>query len=71
MVRITYEGRLGSEPDVREIPFVVGILADLAGSPDQPFAPLHLREFVEVGVETLDRIVAAVKPDSCSGSKTR
>ena len=35
-VHITYDVEIGDAIEMKEIPFVVGVLADLSGKPDQP-----------------------------------
>ena len=41
-VHITYDVETGDAVEQKEIPFVVGVLSDLSGQPDQPL-PLTLR----------------------------
>jgi type VI secretion system protein ImpC len=57
--RISFESRLDGARYVQEIPFVIGILADLAGSPAEPHAPLGDRRFLEVSPETLGTVLNA------------
>jgi len=35
-VQITYDVETGGAIEMKELPFVVGVMADLAGKPDQP-----------------------------------
>ena len=62
MGRIIYETRINGETLAREIPFVVGVLADLSGAPLAPLPLFSDREFVEVREENLDQILAAAEP---------
>ena len=62
MGRIIYETRINGETLAKEIPFVVGVLADLSGAPSVPLPPFGDREFVEVCENNLDQILAAAEP---------
>ncbi|AMY07714.1 type VI secretion protein, EvpB/ family [Luteitalea pratensis] len=45
-----------------ELPFVLGVMADLSGQPDQQLEPLDAREFVPVDADTFDTLLAAARP---------
>jgi type VI secretion system protein ImpC len=62
MVHITYNITINGETRARELPFLVGVLADLAGMPQEPLAPFPEREFMEVRAETFDRVLACLTP---------
>jgi len=47
-VHITYDVEIGNAIQEVELPFVVGVLADLAGTPSSPLAPLKQRKFIEI-----------------------
>ncbi|MBV9403737.1 MAG: type VI secretion system contractile sheath small subunit, partial [Acidobacteriaceae bacterium] len=47
-VHITYDVEIGDSIEKRELPFVVGVLADLSGTPDKPLPPIAKRKFVEI-----------------------
>jgi type VI secretion system protein ImpB len=47
-VHITYEVETGGAIEKRELPFVVGVLADLSHQPEQPLPRLQHRKFVTV-----------------------
>jgi type VI secretion system protein ImpB len=53
----------GSEKKV-QIPFVMGVLADLAGKPkpDDPITPVDDREFLEIDVDNFNDRLKAMKP---------
>lgn len=61
-VHITYEVETEGEERQREIPFVLGILADLSGNPEQPLPELADRPFVEIDRDTIDSVMAKQKP---------
>ena len=47
---------------VTELPFVVGVLADLSGMPSTALPALAVRRFVEVDVDNFDEVLKAAKP---------
>jgi type VI secretion system protein ImpB len=61
-VQITYDVEIGSAIQKKELPMVVGILADLSGSPDTPLPKLKDRKFVEIDHDTFDDVLAAIHP---------
>ena len=63
-VQIEYDVELyGSEKKV-QIPFVMGVLADLAGKPkpDDPIKSVDEREFLEIDVDNFNDRLKAMKP---------
>ena len=61
-VQIEYEVELyGAEKKV-QLPFVMGVMADLAGKPAEPLAPVAERKFLEVDVDNFDSRMKAMKP---------
>jgi type VI secretion system protein ImpB len=61
-VHITYDVEVGDAIEMKEIPFVVGVLSDLSGKPDQPLPKLKDRKFVEIDRDNFDNVLAAMKP---------
>jgi type VI secretion system protein ImpB len=61
-VHITYDVEIGDAIEMKEIPFVVGLLADLSGKPADPLAPVADRKFLEVDVDNFDARMKAMKP---------
>lgn len=61
-VQITYDVEVGDTVEMKEIPFVVGVLADLSGKPDEPLPKLKDRKFVEIDRDNFDNVLAAMKP---------
>ena len=47
-VQITYDVEVGGAIELKELPFVVGVLGDFTGQPEQPLPRLKDRKFVEV-----------------------
>jgi type VI secretion system protein ImpB len=61
-VQIEYDVEVyGAEKKV-QLPFVMGVLADLSGKPAEPLAPVADRKFLEVDVDNFDARMKAMKP---------
>lgn len=61
-VQIEYDVELyGAEKKI-ELPFVMGILADLSGNPVEPLAPVADRKFLEIDVDNFDERMKAMQP---------
>jgi len=61
-VQITYDVEIGDAIELKEIPFVMGVLADLTGQPKTPLAPLKERKFVEINPDNFDTVLANMSP---------
>ena len=61
-VQIEYDVELyGSEKKI-ELPFVMGVMADLVGKPVEPLPELADRQFLEIDVDNFDERMKALKP---------
>ncbi|MDE1183235.1 type VI secretion system contractile sheath small subunit [Paraburkholderia sp.] len=61
-VQIEYDVELyGSEHKV-EIPFVMGVIADLAGKSLKPLPELEQRKFLEVDIDNFDERLKSIQP---------
>lgn len=61
-VQIDYDVELyGAEKKV-QIPFVMGVMADLSGNPAEPLAPISERKILEIDVDNFDERLKASKP---------
>ncbi len=61
-VQIEYDVELyGSEKKI-QLPFVMGVLADLSGKPAEPLAPIVDRKFLEIDVDNFNSRMKAIKP---------
>ena len=61
-VQIEYDVELyGAEKKV-QLPFVMGVLADLSGKPAQPPLPVAQRKFVELDGDNFDSRMKAIRP---------
>ncbi|HUB30854.1 MAG TPA: type VI secretion system contractile sheath small subunit [Terracidiphilus sp.] len=61
-VQITYDVEVGGAIEVKELPFVVGVLGDFTGNPEQPLPKLKDRKFVEVNPDNFDTVLEGMKP---------
>jgi len=61
-VQITYDVEIGGAIQTRELPLVVGVLADLSGNPAQPLPKLKDRKFVEIDRDNFNDVLAACAP---------
>ena len=61
-VHITYDVEVGDAIEVKELPFVMGILGDLTGQPEQPLAALKDRKFVEITPDNFDTVLKGMTP---------
>lgn len=61
-VQIEYDLEVyGAEKKV-QIPFVMGVLADLAGKQEDPLPPVEERKMMEIDVDNFDSRMKALKP---------
>jgi type VI secretion system protein ImpB len=61
-VQITYDVEVGDAIEMKEIPFVVGVLADLSGKPDEPLPKVKDRKFVEIDRDNFNQVLSGMKP---------
>ena len=61
-VQITYDVEIGGAIELKELPFVVGVLGDFTGNPEQPLPRLKERKFVEVNPDNFDTVLEGMKP---------
>jgi type VI secretion system protein ImpB len=61
-VHITYDVEIGDAIEMKEIPFVIGVLSDLSGKPDEPLPKLKDRKFVEIDRDNFNNVLEGMKP---------
>ena len=61
-VHITYDVEVGNAIEMKELPFVMGVLGDFSGQPSQPLPRLRDRKFVEVNPDNFDQVLEGMKP---------
>lgn len=57
-VQVTYDVDTGGALESKELPLVVGVMADLSGQPESPNAPLKERKFVPIDRDNFDEVLA-------------
>ena len=61
-VQIEYDLEVyGSEKKI-QLPFVMGVLADLSGKPTEALPPVEERKFLDIDVDNFDQRLKAMKP---------
>jgi len=61
-VHITYDVEIGDAIEMKEIPFVVGVLADLSGKPEEQLPKLKDRKFIEIDRDNFNNVLEGMKP---------
>ena len=63
-VQITYDVETGDSQIKKELPFLMGVLADLSGDldPDAVRPPLDEREFIDIDRDSFNRVMAGIGP---------
>ena len=61
-VQITYDVEIGDAAEKKELPLVVGLLADLSGQPLKPPPKLKDRRFVEIDRDNFNPVMAKIAP---------
>ncbi|MBV9107257.1 MAG: type VI secretion system contractile sheath small subunit [Verrucomicrobia bacterium] len=61
-VQIEYEVEVYGSQKKIELPFVMGVMADLSGKPADPLAPVADRKFLEIDIDNFDDRLKAAKP---------
>lgn len=61
-VQITYDVEKGDAIEMKEIPFVMGVLSDLSGKPEQPLPKLKERKFVEIDRDNFNNVLKGMAP---------
>jgi type VI secretion system protein ImpB len=61
-VQIEYDVELYGAQKKVQLPFVMGVMADLSGKPTEPLAPVADRKFLEIDVDNFDSRMKSMKP---------
>jgi type VI secretion system protein ImpB len=61
-VHISYEVETGGAIELKELPFVVGVLGDFSGKPADALPRIRDRKFVEIDRDNFDAALAGMKP---------
>jgi len=61
-VQLTYEVELGDAIEVKELPFVVGVIGDLAGQSEVEQPKLRERKFINIDRDNFDDVMKGIEP---------
>lgn len=61
-VQIEYDVEVYGAQKKVQLPFVMGVFADLSGNPEEPPAPVGDRKFLTIDVDNFDDRMKAIKP---------
>ncbi len=61
-VQIEYDVELYGAQKKVQLPFVMGVMSDLSGKPEDPLPPVADRKFLEVDVDNFDARMKSMKP---------
>jgi len=61
-VHVTYDVEIGDAIELKELPFVMGVLGDFTGQPIDPLPRLRDRKFTEVNPDNFDSVLEGMKP---------
>ncbi len=61
-VQIEYDVELYGAQKKVQLPFVMGVMADLSGKPAEPLGPVAERKFLEIDVDNFDSRMKSMKP---------
>jgi len=61
-VQITYDVEVGGAIELKELPFVIGVLGDFVGKSEEPLPALKNRKFVEIDPDNFDQVLSGMNP---------
>lgn len=61
-IQISYEVETGGAIEMKELPFLMGVMGDFSGNPAEPLTRLKDRKFVEITPDNFDDTLASMKP---------
>lgn len=61
-VHITYDVETEGASEVKELPFVVGVMGDFSGDPTEPLKPLRDRKFIQIDRDNFDDVMRRMSP---------
>lgn len=61
-VQITYDLEKGDAIEKKELPFVLGVMADLSGMPAEDLPAMKERKFVSIDRDNFDDVLKGMKP---------
>jgi type VI secretion system protein ImpB len=70
-VQLTYDVEIGDAVEVKEIPFVVGVLGDFAAQSKTPQGRVRDRKFVNIDLDNFDDVMTGMAPRAAYRVKNR
>lgn len=61
-VQITYDVEIGGAIEMKELPFVVGIMSDLSGKPKEALPAMKERKFVNIDRDNFNDVMSSIAP---------
>ncbi len=61
-VQLTYDVEVGDGKEIKELPFVVGILGDFSAASQLEKAKLKDKKFINVDLENIDEVIESLAP---------
>ena len=61
-VQIKYEVYIGDAMEMKELPFVMGVLGDFSGKPEKALPALKDRKFVDIDRDNFNKVLGAMAP---------
>lgn len=61
-VHLTYDVEIGEAIEQKEIPFVVGVVGDFSGNPENPIPKIKDAKFVNVNGDNFDDVMKGMAP---------
>jgi len=61
-VQITYDVETGGAIELKELPFVIGVMGDFVGKPEEALPSFKNRKFVEVDPDNFNQVLGGMKP---------
>ena len=61
-VHITYEVETEGAVEIKELPFIVGVMGDYAGDSSKPMRPLRDRKFTTIDRDNFNDVMASMSP---------
>ena len=61
-VQITYDVEVGGAIELKELPFVVGVMGDFVGKSEEPLPAFKNRKFVEIDPDNFNQVLSGMAP---------
>jgi type VI secretion system protein ImpB len=61
-VQITYDVEVNGAMQLKELPFLVGVMGDFSGKQEKPLPPLKDRKFIQIDRDNFDQVLAGMNP---------